>query len=336
MTDAQDHSELVDFEASLRHYLPRRMGISTQDASAAPKNRTMFLPTVIPHEDEAFRRIAADMGVNVDDPWVGGYVEYEWEHGRHIFETLGMPLAGAEVLEFGCNVGASAVVLGALGARVTALDVNEEIVQLARANVARYQLADTVRLLHTPDSSNLPFNDGAFDLVCCNSVLEYVPCAELPAVMAEIDRLLKPGAIILVTGTSSRLWPREVHSGRWGVNWLPRGLDRILGSTAYQRGIWPKVVRYGFGTSYENMDRTDHGVAWLEARRRTGSSSTKWLCLRLFNNIARMLGTSAGLLTPNIAVRLRKLGAPSQTISSVDGADAVDSDRLGTRRPGSR
>lgn len=48
----------------------------------------------------------------------------------------------------------------------------------------------------------------------CNSVLEYVQLRHLADLLLEIDRVLAPGGVLLVLGTSNRLWPREVHSGR--------------------------------------------------------------------------------------------------------------------------
>lgn len=264
------------------------------------------LPPVSPSGDQAFREIAAEMGLSPDDVWAGGYAEYEWQHSRHAFETLGIPIAGAEVLEFGCNVGASTVVLAALGARVTAVDVDDAVLRLARANIARYGIAGSVSLHHVRDTSHLPFKDAQFDLVCCNSVLEYVPNAQLAAVKTEIDRVLKPDGILFITGTSSRLWPREVHSGRWLVNWLPRRLDRFFGRPGYQRGVWPWEIRYGYGSQYRNLDWNDQGAAWIRARRLRGLKGWPLARLMVLNAAARLFRTSAGMLTPNIAVRLQK------------------------------
>lgn len=266
----------------------------------------LTLPPVIADADRAFRELAEGMGLAADDQWAGGYVEYEWQHGRHAFETLGTAISGANVLEFGCNVGASAVVLATLGAHVTGLDVDEALLRLARANVARYGLEGAVSLLHVPDTRRLPFDDARFDVVCCNSVLEYVPHDQLPAVKEEIDRVLKHGGLLFVTGTSSRLWPREVHSRRWLVNWLPRAFDRVLRHPGFQRGVWPWEIRFGYRSAFRNLDRIDRGHAWLEARRRRGLGRWAMMRLEALSAVARLLGTSAGLLTPNISVRLQK------------------------------
>ncbi len=53
----------------------------------------------------------------------------------------------------------------------------------------------TFRLIPTIES--LPFADRAFDGVLCASVLEYVP--DVARCLAEIHRVLKPGALLLVS-----------------------------------------------------------------------------------------------------------------------------------------
>lgn len=256
--------------------------------------------------DARFRELARARGSDPDDPWLGGYVAFEWTHGRHVFETSGVPVRDREILEFGCNVGATSIVLAALGARVTAVDVDPGAVALAEANAARHGLADRIRFRAIPADGPLPFPDSAFDAVTCNSVLEYVPAAALARVQRGIDRVLRPGGVIFVLGTSSRIWPREVHSRRWLVNWLPAGLDRILGrSRPFQRGIFPWKVRYGFGP-YVNLDARDGGRGFLEARRRTGMSGGRIRVLTAAAWCLRPFGFSLGMLLPNISARLQK------------------------------
>ena len=257
--------------------------------------------------DARFRELVKSIGKDPDDPWIGGYFNYEWERGRHIFETGIASLEGAKVLEFGCNYGATAIVLAALGARVVGVDIDAFALELARENVARYGMSDRVELVSYEATSPLSFSDATFDHVVCNSVLEYVEGNELHDVQREIDRVLKPGGLILVAGTSNRLAPKEVHSGRWLVNYLPEVFDAWTGSSGRQRGVYPWRIRYGFG-SYENLDWSDRGRAYLEARRRFQSPQDHRL-LRIGHRCARCLGVTLGLLTPSIAVRLRKIPA---------------------------
>lgn len=211
---------------------------------------------VSPGAERSFREVVVRLGLNPDNQWVGGYVEYERTHFRRFLPS---DLTGTTVLEFGCNMGASAVIMAELGASVVAIDVNSRYLEVARANALRYGV--NVEFLRVEDSSKLPFANASFDWVNCNSVLEYLSRTVRTAVLNEIDRLLKPEGHILVTGTSNRLWPREVHSRRWLVNYLPFG--------GYQRGVWPWELR-----------RPKWRLEWLRSPLRPN------LCLRVVKRAA--------------------------------------------------
>lgn len=254
---------------------------------------------------EQFRAAVRRLGMDPDGQWAGGYVEYEWGHCRHVLEQGGIELAGRNVLEFGCNIGATSIVLAALGAAVTGVDVNPEYVGLARLNAASYGLGESIAFLQVSDSTRLPIADGQFDLVSCNSVLEYVPHGSLAGVQSEIDRTLKPGGIIAVSGTSNRLWPREVHSRRWLVNYLPHVVDRLVG-TEIQRGVYPWLMRSGFGPRYSDLTFLDRGRGYIAARERMGTSAGVLMLMRGAIGLFAPLGISPGLLTPSISVLLRK------------------------------
>jgi SAM-dependent methyltransferase len=237
---------------------------------------------------------------------VGGYVEYEWSHGRHVIESSGISLAGAKVLEFGCNVGATSIVLALLGARVTGIDVQPGVVGLASLNATRYGVGAVTDFLALADTRRLPFADQEFDMIVCNSVLEYIPRPIRRDVQQEMDRTLRRGGVVFVTGTSNRLWPREVHSGRWIVNYLPEAVDRLVRpSRSRQRGMWPWEIRQGW-SGYENLDLHDRGRAYLTARRRMGASGTKYTVLCCATVTLATLGLWTGLLAPSMAVTLRK------------------------------
>jgi ubiquinone/menaquinone biosynthesis C-methylase UbiE len=255
-----------------------------------------------PAAQQRFERIAREAGYDPHDRWVGGYVDEVWNY-RHLYEASDLRVSDRVVLEFGCNFGATAIVLAMLGARVTAIDPSAAYLRIARANAERYEVAHRIDFVHVGDTTHLPFASETFDLVTCNSVLEYVEARDLTRVQREIDRVVRPGGIIVVSSTSNRLWPREVHVGSWFSNYVPMWVERWLRRPALHRGVSPWRVRYGFG-SYENLDRSDRGHAYMEARRRRGATPA----IRLINGLALACGTSLGLLTPNICVRLRKVG----------------------------
>ncbi len=224
---------------------------------------------------DAFCAFAHNMGLDPDDLWVGRYVDYEWEHGRHVFEHACQSLEGQHALEFGCNYGATAIVLATLGVTVTAIDINEQYVELAKLNAARYGLSENITFLHVTDTTQLPFETAQFDLVSCNSVLEYVPIDILQKVQGEIDRVLAKNGLIFIAGTSNRIWPKEVHSGKWWVNYLPPRLDHILfAGQNLERGVFPWQILRGFG-NYQNADLSTNGKAYLAAKASMGVAQNR-------------------------------------------------------------
>jgi len=267
-------------------------------------------PTVCnPDARERFRSTARRYSLDPDNPWLGGYVDYEWRHGRHVLECSGITIARARALEFGCNIGATSIVLATLGAAVTAVDVDPKYVELARLNAVSYGLRERIEFLHLTDATRLPFPAGFFDLITCNSVLEYVAHDSLAAVQRELDRVLKPGGAIIVEGTSNRLWPREMHSGRWFVNYLPRFVDGLV-DRHFERGVAPWRARRGFGPGYQDLSIADRSGAYLESRKRMGMSSGKRLALAAGAWMLAPLRLSVGLVTPSLALWLRKGRSP--------------------------
>ena len=251
--------------------------------------------------DAEFRACAKQIGLDPDDAWVGGYVEYEWDIGRLYIEAFFGETRGRRVLEFGCNLGATAIVLAQLGALVSAADVGPRMVELARLNAKRYR-AETIEFRLLTPGDKLPYGTN-FDLITCNSVLEYVKPDELPAVLRELDRVLNPGGLLLVLGTSNRLAPREVHSKRWLSNYIPRAADRILGWR--QRGIFPWSVRAHL-VGYRDLVAADGGETYFDLRKKLGDSSAKLAALRVLARIGHLFGLSPGEVTPSFLQVLRK------------------------------
>lgn len=248
---------------------------------------------------QRFADTARAAGMDPDDRWVGGYVDYEWEHLRPLLAHYAIEPEGRRALEFGCNVGASGVVLARLGAQVTGVDVDAAHVAVAAANFALHDQEDRARALHVPDTRDLPFDDGSFDFVIANSVLEYVDPAHLGGVIAELARVVRPGGVLFVCGTASRIAPREVHSRRWLVNYLPRAFDRMAG-TDLQRGLSPRLLARCLAGRFA----VESPEAWLEARRVIhGRVSPAMHALAM---VAGLAGIAPGWLSNNIELKLRR------------------------------
>lgn len=106
-----------------------------------------------------------------------------------------MPVAGHDgkrILDYGCGPGHDLV--GFLEyskpARLVGADVSASSLNEARARLALHQgRVDLTKL--DPESSKLPFEDGAFDLIHSSGVLHHVP--DLAAALQELYRVLAPG-----------------------------------------------------------------------------------------------------------------------------------------------
>src|ERR1700761_739092 len=83
------------------------------------------------------------------------YVEHEISHIGQMFASGLCPVEGAEVLEFGCNVGATSIVLAHYGARVTAVDISPACLEIARLNARRYGIT-SIRFERLHEGQPLP------------------------------------------------------------------------------------------------------------------------------------------------------------------------------------
>jgi len=255
--------------------------------------------------DKQFESSLRSAGRKPGSFWISRYVDYEWSFGRHLLLAYAGNLQHKRVLEFGCNYGATAIVLSHLGAQVDAVDVDPKTVELAQMNALRYGISNIV--FRTVQASGaLPYPDQSFDIITCNSVLEYVDPKLLADRLRDLDRLLKPGGLLLVLGTSNRLAPREVHSGRLFFNYLPAWTDRIFGwRPSLPRGVYPWTIARQF-PGYRDLVRADRGAQFLEAKRRSGMGTTKLTFLRGIRAFGAIVGKPVGYFLPSIFLALQK------------------------------
>lgn len=99
---------------------------------------------------------------------------------------------GKRVLDLGCAGGFMAEALAARGATVTGIDPAAEAIAAARAHAGQ---AGHVIRYEVGVGEALPYEAGDFDAVVCVDVLEHV--SDLPQVLAEVARVLRPGGVFL-------------------------------------------------------------------------------------------------------------------------------------------
>lgn len=78
------------------------------------------------------------------DKWTVHYVDHEYSRVRHVLTPEICPVGDSGVLEFGCNIGATAIVLAHLGARVTAVDISAGVLRLASLNARRFGVSHSI------------------------------------------------------------------------------------------------------------------------------------------------------------------------------------------------
>jgi SAM-dependent methyltransferase len=108
---------------------------------------------------------------------------------------------GERGLDVGCGPAFLACELGReVGAtgRVVGIDESPEMLEAARARIAREALADRVEV-QAGDAARLPFPDAAFDFVTAAQVYLYV--ADVEGAVRDAARVLRPGGRLAVLDT---------------------------------------------------------------------------------------------------------------------------------------
>jgi 2-polyprenyl-6-hydroxyphenyl methylase / 3-demethylubiquinone-9 3-methyltransferase len=100
--------------------------------------------------------------------------------------------AGKAVLDLGCAGGFMAEALVDRGATVTGIDPAQGAIAAARAHADQ---SGRVIAYDVGVGEALPYAEAAFDAVVCVDVLEHVK--DLPRVLAEVARVLRPGGLFL-------------------------------------------------------------------------------------------------------------------------------------------
>ena len=116
---------------------------------------------------------------------------------------------GKRVLDAGCGAGYGSAELADVAERVTGIDIAPEAVEYARAHYALHNVA-----FEQASCTQLPFADGAFDLVVAFEVIEHLE--KWRAFLQEVRRVLAPAGQLIVS-TPNRLYYTESR-GTQGAN----------------------------------------------------------------------------------------------------------------------
>lgn len=154
---------------------------------------------------------------------------------RYLNEVLGrlsIDPGGKTLVDIGCGGGLFAEELARLGANVIGVDPSAPSLETARAHA---EAAGTMIDYRLGSGEQLPIPDSSVDIACCVDVLEHVN--DVPAVLRETARVLKPGGIYLYDTINRTFLSKLVViklSQDWSPTaWAPRDLH------AYSQFIKP-------------------------------------------------------------------------------------------------
>src|SRR5664279_2024374 len=123
---------------------------------------------------------------------------------------------GERVLELGCGAGGALIALAAAvgpAGRVVGLDLSPGMISQAAARLRRAGLADRAVLL-VGDATSIPRPDVCFDALFMAFTLELFDTPEIPLVLAECRRVLRPGGRVGMVSLSRATpvrWPTRLY-----------------------------------------------------------------------------------------------------------------------------
>ena len=162
--------------------------------------------------------------------------------------------AGRRVLELACGTGFWTAVIAPEALEVTALDVNDEVLALARGKALPPGRVE----LRQADAYALPDLGRRHDGVFAGFWWSHVPLARLDAFLEGVVRAAAPGAMIAfldgryVEGSSTPLAGRDAEGNSWQRRRLDDGSEHdVIKNYPGESELIKRASRHGWGAHVE-------------------------------------------------------------------------------------
>ncbi len=176
-------------------------------------------------------------------------------------------LNGSKILEIGCGTGCSTVALAEQGAIVTAVDILEPSLVVAKDRCDVYGLSADFHCANATEVHKI-FKGHHFDYILFFANLEHMTHDERMIAMKNTWDMLSPGSLWCVIETPNRLWYEDSHTSQLPFyHWLPDDLAFAYSRFSPRKGFSDlyrdftadsklDFLRRGRGVSYHEFELT--------------------------------------------------------------------------------
>ncbi len=131
------------------------------------------------------------------------FTDYELAHHEEAINMAGFENYDS-VLEVACGTGRATVEIAKRLKRESkfyAIDLTKEMMERARIKLQKYGLPGRVDF-KVGDAKNLPFSEGMFDVVYNAYMFDLIHASDMPEIICEFKRVLKPGGTLVLVNMS--------------------------------------------------------------------------------------------------------------------------------------
>jgi SAM-dependent methyltransferase len=165
--------------------------------------------------DAMYTPYAEDLAVNPNMFRKYTHPHQFWDWRQKAAQLLGS-VEGKSVLDFGCGMGEEAMYFAKLGAKVTAIDISQQGIEITKKRAAFNGLTDRVTAL-VMQATPTEFPPESFDVVHGLGILHHL---DLDKGLQEVKRVLKPGGV--------GIFLEPMGNSRFIENWKNR-IQKMLG-----------------------------------------------------------------------------------------------------------